>query len=141
MTTATIAIGGEEWPSINIFSVETARASMRAFFQIASAWGLNEEEQQALLGVPQATLAQWHDGKFPEGLPVATLERVSHVLNIYSALHTLLPDPRLADDWPHRPNSAPPFGGNTAITKLVSGSLADLQCVAQYLRSQTDGDF
>lgn len=126
---------------LNLDSAHAARVALEAFFRIASAWGLSQADQQALLGVPQSTYAQWLDGQVSDGLPKSAMERISHVLNIYAALHTLLPSPELADSWPHRPNSAPLFGGSTAIAKMLTGSLGDLQSIARYLDSQVAGDF
>lgn len=126
---------------VDLDSARVARVSLEAFFRIASAWGLSQAEQQALLCVPPSIYAKWHDGQVSDGLTQSDMERISHVLNIYAALHTLLPNPELADSWPHRPNSAPLFGGGTAIAKMLAGSLSDLQDIARYLDSHVAGDF
>lgn len=123
-----------ESPAFDIHSVDTATVALKTFFRIADAWGLTADEQQSLLGVPQSTYAQWREGLILEGLPLLALERISHALNIYVALHTLLPEPELADAWPRRRNSAPLFGGSSALGKML-GTLADLQSVARYLDS------
>jgi len=35
-----------------------------------------------------------------------------------------------------QPNSAPPFGGNSALERMLSGQVADLYVVRQYLDAQ-----
>lgn len=62
-----------------------------------------------------------------------TLERISYVLGIYKALQILLPDPAVADSWIHKPNSEMIFGGKSALDRMLSGNVADLFMVRQYL--------
>ncbi len=131
--------GIAEGSAIDIHSEGAAKVALKAFFRIADAWGLDTEEQMMLLGGQTSTYRQWRDGHISEGLPTETLERISLVLNIYAALHTLLPDAALADAWPRRPNSAPLFGGGDALAKMLSGTLNDLRSVALYLQSHVSG--
>jgi hypothetical protein len=65
-----------------------------------------------------------------------TLERLSYLLGIYKALQILLPDPQAADEWVRKSNSAPPFGGDSALERMLSGQVADLYVVRQYLDAQ-----
>ena len=55
-----------------------------------------------------------------------TLERLSYLLGIYKALQILLPDPHAADEWVRKPNTAPPFGGSSALERMSSGQVADI---------------
>ena len=68
-----------------------------------------------------------------------TLERISYILGIYKALQILLPDLRAADEWVKRPNAATPFGGRSALDRMLSGQVADLFIVRQYLDAQRGG--
>jgi hypothetical protein len=68
-----------------------------------------------------------------------TLERISYVLGIYKALRILLPDDRAADAWVRQPNAATPFGGRSALERMLSGQVADLFVVRQYLDAQRGG--
>ena len=112
--------------------------ALRAFFGIADLWGLSVDQQMALLGVTaRSTFFQWK--KNGATLPKDTLERISYILGIYRALQVLLPNQEAADAWVKRPNTAHPFGGTSALDRMVSGQVADLYVVRQYLDGQTGG--
>ena len=115
---------------------ELAAAGLRAFFRIAAAWGLGVEEQITLLGSPgRSTYFKWkREGA--TSLPRDVLERISYLLGIYKALQILLPDATAADGWVRRPNAAPPFGGRSALERMLSGNVADLYLVRQYLDAE-----
>lgn len=117
-------------------TVQTARTALRAFFRIAEAWDLTLREQMLLLDVEEATCIAWRQGQVCETLPSQTLERLSCVLNVYAALHRLLPIKERADAWVRQPNTAAPFGGAPAINMLTSGQLEDLHSVVDYLATQ-----
>jgi hypothetical protein len=61
------------------------------------------------------------------------------VLGIYKALQLLLPDPARADEWVRRPNDAVPFGGRSALERMLAGQVVDLWVVRQYLDAQLGG--
>jgi len=113
--------------------------ALRTFFRIADLWGLSVEEQMTLLGVAsRSTFFKWKKEK-DALLPKDTLERISYILGIYKALQILLPNERAADMWIRRPNTAPPFGGQAALTRMLSGHVSDLYVVRQYLDAQRGG--
>jgi hypothetical protein len=122
---------------------ETAReaaaaggAGLRAFANIAKLWHLSVPEQLALLGISsRSTYFKWRNEPHPK-LPRDTLERLSYLLGIYKALQLLLPDAHAADEWVRRPNEAPLFGGKSALDRMLSGNVADLYIVRQYLDAQ-----
>jgi uncharacterized protein (DUF2384 family) len=117
---------------------QTAKKStvaLKAFFGITHKWGLTGEQERHLLGIPKATFYRWkqqQDGS----LSPDTLERISYVLGIYKALRILLPTERAANQWLHQPNSAPLFGGKTALDKLMKGHVIDLADVRRYLDAE-----
>ncbi len=115
---------------------DLAAAGLRAFFRIAEAWGLGVEEQITLLGSPgRSTYFKWkREGA--TSLPRDVLERISYILGIYKALQILLPDPAAADAWVRRPNRATPFGGRSALERMLSGNVIDLYMVRQYLDAE-----
>lgn len=116
--------------------VELGGAGLRAFGNIAEAWGLSVAEQLTLLGIPsRSTFFKWRRERNPN-LPRDTLERLSYLLGIYKSLQILLPDTRAADEWVRKPNDAPPFGGRSALERMLSGQVADLYVVRQYLDAQ-----
>lgn len=112
--------------------------ALRTFFRIADLWGLSTEEQMTLLGVTaRSTFFKWK--KDPNiALPKDTLERISYILGVYKALRILLPDERAADEWVRRPNTAALFGGRSALDRMLSGNVADLFVVRQYLDAQAE---
>ena len=107
-----------------------------AFARIAELWHLSIAEQLTLLGLSsRSTFFKWR--KEPQvRLPRDTLERISYILGIYKALQLLLPDTRAADEWVRRPNEAALFGGRSALDRMLSGNVADLYIVRQYLDAQ-----
>ena len=110
--------------------------ALRTFFRIAELWSLSVDEQMTLLGLSaRSTFFKWkRDSKVV--LPRDTLERISYVVGIYKALQVLLPDQKAADEWVKRPNSAHLFGGRSALDRMLSGQVADLFLVRQYVDSE-----
>src|SRR5687768_10430613 len=109
---------------------------LRAFVNIAEAWGLSVAEQLTLLGIgSRSTFFKWRRERDPK-LPGDTLERLSYLLGIYKSLQILLPDAKAADAWVRQPNMAPLFGGRSALERMLSGQVADLYVVRQYLDAQ-----
>jgi hypothetical protein len=109
---------------------------LRAFANIAEAWGLSVAEQLTLLGIAsRSTFFKWRREPEPR-LPQDTLERLSYLLGIYKSLQILLPDAKAADAWVRQPNSAPLFGGHSALERMLSGQVADLYVVREYLDAE-----
>lgn len=116
-----------------------AQAGLRTFFRISALWQLSVEEQMTLLGSPsRSTYYKWKK-EGADALPKDVLERLSYVLGIYKALQVLLPDERAADTWVRRPNAARPFGGRSALERMLSGQVADLYEVRRYLDAERGG--
>jgi hypothetical protein len=108
--------------------------ALRAFFRIADIWKLKEQEQMRILGLDsRSTFQSWKRGAVA-AIPKDALERISYVLGIYKGLQILLP--KSADDWVHKPNKSPLFGGRSALDRMVSGNVADLYAVRQYIDAQ-----
>jgi hypothetical protein len=111
-----------------------AAAGLRAFARMAAAWGLTVEEQLALLGrPPRSTYFAWRKAPERAQLPRDTLERLSNLLGIWKSLQILLPDAAAADAWLRRPNAAAPFGGRSALQRMLAGNVSDLHLVRRYL--------
>jgi hypothetical protein len=110
--------------------------ALRAFVRIAQAWGLKSAEARRLLGdPPESTFYKWK--KQQDGAPGRdVIERISYVLGIFKALELLFPDPTRADAWIRKPNAALPFGGRSALERMLSGNVADLYVVRSYLDAQ-----
>lgn len=129
----------EARPAVAVDRKGLSGPGLRAFFRIAELWGLSVDEQMTLLGVTaRSTFFKWK--KDPNTvLPRDTLERISYILGIYKALQILLPDEKAADEWVKRPNTAALFGGRSAMDRMLSGQVADLYVVRQYLDAQRGG--
>ncbi|MDQ6925784.1 MAG: MbcA/ParS/Xre antitoxin family protein [Candidatus Eremiobacteraeota bacterium] len=111
-------------------------AGIRGFFNIARLWHLSQHEQQTLLALPRSTLAKYRHDAASAQLGPDTLERISYLLGIYKALQILIPDTAQADDWVRRSNTAPLFGGRSALDRMLGGHVSDLYVVRQYLDAQ-----
>ena len=117
-------------------TVVTERLSapaLRTFDSIADAWNLRGSDRRALLGnVPSSTYDRWR--RNPEGAMLSqdALERISHVIGIYKALHVLFTSAPYADRWINDPNVA--FAGATARERMTAG-FTQLVDVRRYLDS------
>jgi hypothetical protein len=111
-------------------------AALRAFFNLAEHWKLKGAEQRTLLGdPPESTYFKWK--KQQDGSPSRdVIERISYLLGIWKDLQILFPDPAQADGWVRKANNAPLFGGRSALDRMLSGNVADLYVVRQYLDAQ-----
>jgi len=110
--------------------------ALRAFFNIAERWNLRIADQRRLLGdPPESTFYKWK--RLQSGtLGRDTLERISYLLGIFKDLQILFPDAAQADGWVHRANRSGLFGGRSALERMLSGNVADLYVVRQYLDAQ-----
>ena len=114
-----------------------ASAALQVFFNLSDRWGLQAKDERILLGDPaQSTFFEWKSSKNANKLNRDTLERISYLMGIHKALNILLPTPRAADEWLKKPNNAPLFGGDTALNRMLGGSLTDLADVRRYLDAQ-----
>lgn len=115
---------------------ELGGPALRTFFKLAERWHLRMADQRKLLGEPaESTFYKWK--RQQEGaLSRDVLERISYLLGIWKSLQILFPDPAQADAWLHQPNQAPLFGGQSALQRMLSGNVADLYVVRQYLDAQ-----
>ena len=122
--------------SENFPSSDLGGPALRAFFSMAEQWNLRIADQRKLLGdPPESTFYKWK--RLQSGtLGRDTLERISYLLGIFKDLQILFPDPGQADGWVHRANRATLFGGQSALERMLSGNVADLYVVRQYLDAQ-----
>jgi uncharacterized protein (DUF2384 family) len=118
-------------PGIKALALTKEQSSvvLTAFHRIADAWRLDEDTRWAILGCASQDARHLIDER---PLSADQQERVSYVLGIYIALHTILPQDR-ANDWMARPNQAPLLAGRSAVDLLRSGRKADLRALRRYL--------
>lgn len=126
----------EEW-SVE----ELAAPGLRAFFGIAKAWELEDQESLAILGSPPREIFEaWRVGAVSQATPQLIM-RIGHVLGIYRASSALLGDTATVRTWLRGRNLAPVFNGGTPIEYLTRGSVADLATVREYLVRHLDGEW
>ncbi|MEO7039904.1 MAG: antitoxin Xre-like helix-turn-helix domain-containing protein [Candidatus Elarobacter sp.] len=117
-----------------LHSRRLAGPAIRTFENIADRWELRPAERRRLLGdMPPTTYARIRKRPDAAELSSDTLERISHVLGIYKALHVLFPSAQYADRWIAEPNTA--FGGTPAKQKMLEG-FTQLVDVRRYLDAQ-----
>lgn len=122
----------------DISDAETA-AMLRAFFNLAQRWKLNDREGRILLGWPAArTYARWKAGQIQASrISRDTRERLSLLMGIHKGLRYMFPHPSRSYTWLRKPNRD--FGGETALNRLLAGSIPDLAAVRAYLEAERGG--
>ncbi len=114
-----------------------ASAALQVFFNLSHRWHLNAKQERVLLGEPpESTFFAWKAHQTASRLSRDTLDRISYLMGIHKALNILLPSARAADEWINKPNAAPLFNGQSALERMLSGSLADIADVRRYLDAQ-----
>lgn len=130
--------GKEVLAAAEITNAETD-AMLRAFFNLAKRWALSDQEGRILLGSPAArTYARWKAGQIePSRISRDARERLSILMGIHKILRYLFHDPARGYAWLRKPNQA--FGGESALTRLLAGSITDLSAVRAYLDAERAG--
>lgn len=118
-------------------SAKVSKSALRTFFNIIDTWQLNTDQAMTLLGLDsRSTFFKWKKNPESAKLSPDKLERLSYIFGIYKALQILLPNADSADGWIKRPNSALPFQGKSALERMLTGRVADLYVIRQYLDGQ-----
>ncbi len=118
-------------------NAKVAKGALHTFFNIMNAWSLDTNESMTLLGLDsRSTYFKWKKHPETANLNRDKLERLSYIFGIYKTLQVLLPKSDSADQWIKRPNSALPFQGKSALERMLTGHVADLYIVRQYLDGQ-----
>lgn len=115
---------------------EPKRASapaIRTFQRIAKTWALSPSERQILLGVPRSTFFKVVREPERARLSRDTLERISYIFGIFSALQVLLPRKDAANSWIRNPNDGTLFKGHSPLELMLGGKVSDLFVVRRYL--------
>jgi hypothetical protein len=108
-------------------------AARKAFFKIANAWKIRDEEAKQLLGgMSNGAFYQLKGGELKTSLDQDRLLRVSLMVGIFKALNTLYSQ-KLADAWISLPNSNPMFAGDTPLAYIVKGGQPAMMRVRQLL--------
>ncbi len=104
----------------------------RAADRLRLAWGLSQEQFDALVGTSPAERAG--------GSPMSEdqLRRVGLLVAIYADLHRLHTT-ELADAWIARPNANEIFGGRSPVDAMALGGLPTIAAVAELLVGRVAG--
>jgi hypothetical protein len=108
---------------------------LQLFDGLARIWGLSDRQQELLLGLREAGEVAQIRRLFAAEVPLEIMVRTAMLLDIFIAINAHLPEPARADAWMHSPNSAPPFGGRTAVELMAEPGLDGLRSVRAYLWS------
>lgn len=115
-----------------------AGAILRAFFNLAAHWRLDDGESRILLGEPAArTYDLWKSVQFdPSRISRDKRKRLSVLMGIHKNLRSLFSVPSRGYRWLRRPNRA--FGGESALNRMLAGSAVGLAAVRTYLDAESN---
>jgi uncharacterized protein (DUF2384 family) len=105
------------------------KVALDALERVAERWKLKQQDLPALLGTSPRTVRAWYR-RPPARLNGHVLERISHVLAIYNALHAIFGMP-FADEWIHQANRA--FSDRAPVELLRTGGFTELVDIRRYL--------
>ncbi len=113
------------------FSQAEVQAMQRAFVNLATVWGLTDEQAAVLMGdISVRTFQRWKVGDLGRaGVDVAA--RLSNLVGMHKALRLLFKDAARGYGWVKRANDA--FGGMTALDVMLGGQMTDIMRVRRYL--------
>ena len=118
-------------PPVPQFSSAEIQAMQRAVLNLATRWGLTDEQLAVLLGdISVRSLQRWKKGQMGR-VGVDTATRLSNLLGIHKALRLLFKDAARGYGWIKRPNAH--FGGKPALEIMLNGQITDLMRVRRYL--------
>lgn len=126
----------EKQPTPVSISDQETGAMIRAFFNLAAKWDLNDTEARILLGQPAPrTFARWKSGAGDIArVPHDTRQRLSMLMGIQKGLRYMFKEPERGYAWMRKPNAA--FAGHSALERMLSGELVDLASVRNYLDAE-----
>lgn len=114
-------------PALPTFAGEDERkrltaAAVKAVLRIVEAWGGNNADGAALLGVSASTWDRMKARRWDGTLHQDQLTRASALIGVYKGLHLLFAD-GMADRWPRLPNRAPLFDRRSPVDAMIEGGI------------------
>jgi Antitoxin Xre-like helix-turn-helix domain len=143
MSTQTLQLPGIPWDHATDLSSRAVQARLspaatRAFFRIAQAWKLRDEDARALLGGISNGAYYNLKNRPAKKLDQDRLTRVSLLIGIFKALNILY-SRKLADTWIQLANTNPIFVGATPLSYMLKGGLPAIIRVRQLLDARRGG--
>ena len=115
-----------------------SRAAVPAFFKLAEAWRLRDDDSRHLLGgISNGAFYQLKAGD-RKTLDQDKLTRISLLLGIFRALNVLY-SRKLADSWIQLPNANPMFQGGPPLSYMLKGGVPAFVRVRQLLDARRGG--
>lgn len=112
-------------------------AAVKGFFRIMAAWRIRDEDARQLLGGISSG-SFYSLKRNPRSLDHDTLTRVSLMVGIFKALHTLY-SIKLADAWITLPNTNPMFHGATPLAYMLRLGVPGMMHVRELLDARSAG--
>ncbi len=114
-----------------------SEVAVKAFLNLAKAWGLSNAESAGLLGVSASSFDRIKRGYRP-ALGQDQLTRVSALVGVYKGLHLLFAD-GTADAWIRRANRGALFDRRTAIEAMIEGGIPRMLEIRRYIDAVRGG--
>lgn len=130
--------GGAKW---RVMAIEERRAvtppALRVFRGISRAWRMDFRAEMRLLALPRPVWSRIARDS-SEALTSKALRRIVFLAQVFEAINMMFP-PERADAWMRAPNTAPMFGGRSAIELMIDSGPPAAIAVRQYLLSEIYG--
>ena len=143
MNTQTVQLPGILWDHATDLSSRAVQArlspaAIRAFFRVAQAWKLRDEDARALLGGISNGAFYNLKNQAAKKLDQDRLTRISLLIGIFKALNILY-SRKLANAWVQLANNNPVFSGGTPLVYMLKGGLPAMLRVRQLLDARRGG--
>ena len=122
------------------FSEKQGQTALKAVLNILEKWECSKAEKKALLGIDaDSTFFKYQKDPSTAKVSRDTMERLSYLLNIHSALRILFSAKESVYGWVRQPNNHPFYQGRSAMDVMTQGRVVDLYEVMTRLNSERGG--
>jgi hypothetical protein len=133
-----MAVGGLQTFAIEADRARLTAAAVKSVLRLVDAWGGNNAEGAALLGVSESTWDRMKAGKWDGVLSQDQLTRASALIGVFKGLHLVFAD-GMADRWPRLPNRGPVFDRMTPVQAMIAGGIPRMLETRQYIDALRGG--
>jgi hypothetical protein len=121
-------------------SKDLSAPGVKAFLKISKLWNLTIIDQCAIMCITIDELRRFNVDPDDIILTEDQLNRISYLIGIYSALHTIFNDD-FADGWVWRPNTNKLFKDQPPIDLMCSRNIEDLAMTRKHLDAIAYGGY